>query len=152
MKNELFHKQFALSYMDLINTNFSVDHTMAILESLGITDETYREFFEKRPAYIISYVAGELGLTGTQEAVTLSSNISGAPVTLNTISPELRLSAGAFSWRGSYFTDYPVTVTANASGFSCWEVTVNGDVTRFTDKTIEVPVTEGGVQIHAVFK
>lgn len=151
-RNELFRKQFVLTFMDLIHTNFSVENTTAILETLGIKNEVYREFFENRAAYIVPYVAEEFGLTGTQGAVTLSSNISGTPVTLNTISPALHASDSGFSWTGSYFTDYPVTVTANAPGFSHWEVTANGSVETFTDTTIEVPVTTGGVQIHAAFK
>lgn len=151
-RNDLFCKQFVLTFMDLINTNFSVANTTAIMDKLGIENEAYREFFEKRPAYIVPYVAEEFGLTGARGAVTLSSNISGTPLTLNTISPALHASDSGFSWTGSYFTDYPVTVTANAPGFSHWEVTANGSVQTFTDTTIEVPVTTGGVQIHAAFK
>lgn len=151
-KNELFRKQFVLTFMDLINTNFSVENTTAIMEELGIDNENYRDFFENRAAWVVPYMAEEFKLTGTQEAVTLSSNAAGTPITLNTISPELQSSASTYSWTGSYFTDYPVTVTANNSNFSHWEVTVSGDVQTFTDATIEVPVTEGGVQIYAVFK
>lgn len=152
MRNDLFCKQFVLTFMDLINTNFSVENTMALMERLGITNTGYREFFEKRPGCIIPYMAEEFELTGTQENVTISSNVSGTPVTLNTISPELKQSNGTFLWAGSYYTDYPVTVTANAPAFSRWEVTAGGRVQTFTDKTIEIPVPEGGVQIHAVFK
>ena len=151
-KNDLFCKQFVLTFMDLINTNFSVENTTAIMEKLGIRNNSYREFFEKRAKYVVPYMAEEFELTGTQEVVTLSANRSGTPVTLNTISPEFQPSDGAFLWTGSYFTDYPVTVTANAPNFSHWEVTANGRVQTFTDKTIEVPVPRGGVQIHAVFK
>ena len=151
-KNEHFCKQFVLTFMDLINTNFSVENTTAIMNELGIVNEVYQEFFEKRAEYIVPYMQVEFGLTGTQEKVTLSSNRSGTPVTLNTITPELRLSDSAFLWTGRYLTDYPVTVTANAPNFSHWEVTANGSVQTFTDKTIEVPVLRGGVQIHAVFK
>ena len=151
-KNELFCKQFVLTFMDLVNTNLSVENTLAIMEELGINNAKYRDFFENRAAYVVPYMAEEFELTGTQETVTLSSNVSGAPITLNTISPELQPSADTYSWTGSYFTDYPVTVTADAPGFFRWEVTANGTVQTFTDTTIEVPVTEGGVQIHAVFK
>ena len=151
-QNDHFCKQFVLTFMDLINTNFSVDNTMGIMEKLGIDNGEYREFFEKRPEYIVPYMAEEFELSGTQETVTLSSNVSGTPITLNTISPELQPSVNTFSWTGSYFTDYPVTVTTNAPDFSHWEVIANGRVQTFVDTTIEVPVMEGGVQIHAVFK
>ena len=150
--NRHFCKQFVLTFMDLINTNFSVENTLAIMEYLGIHNANYQEFCENRPAYIVPYMAEEFELTGTQETVTLSSNVSGTPITLNTISPELRPSMESFSWTGNYFTDYPVTVTANAPDFSYWEVTSNGGTHKFTDKTIEVPVSTGGVQIHAVYQ
>ena len=153
-KNKLFRKQFVLTFMDLVNANLSVENTAAIMEELGIDNENYRNFFENRAEYVVPYMAEEFGLTGAQETVTLSSNASGTPVTLNTISPELRLSmdTDVFSWTGSYFTDYPVTVTAKAPGFSHWEVTANGRTQRYTGTTIEVPVSTGGVQIHAVFQ
>lgn len=151
-KNKHFCKQFVLTYMDLVNTNLSVENTKAVMKELGIRDETTLEFFEKRITYVVPFMAEEFELKGTQEKVTLSSNVSGAPITLNTVSPELRSSKNAFSWTGSYFTDYPVTVTANAPNFSHWEVTANGSVQTFTDPTIEVPVSKGGVQIHAVFE
>lgn len=151
-QNGHFCQQFVLTFMDLINTNLSVENTTAIMKSLGVADETYQTFFENRPTYIVPYIAEEFELTGTLGTVTLSSNVSGTPITLNTISPELRSSKGAFAWTGEYFTDYPVTVTANDPSFSHWEITANGSVQKSTDRTIEVPVSTGGVQIHAVFE
>ena len=154
--NASFCKQFVLTFMDLLNYNFSVDNVVAVMREAGITNERYYErysrFFENRPQYITPFLAEEFALTGTQETVTISSNISGAPVTLNTISPELRQSNGNYSWSGNYFTDYPVTVTANAPNFSHWYITTSGSVQRLTDATIEIPVSEGGVQIYAAFK
>lgn len=151
-RSKHFCRQFVLTFMDLINTNLSVENIIAIMERLGVTNTSYREFFEKRAGYIIPHMAEEFELTGTQENVTISSNSSGTPVMLNTISPELKQSNGAFSWTGIYFTDYPVTVTANASGFSHWEVTAGGRTQTFTGRTVEIPISKGGVQIHAVFK
>ena len=151
-ENEEFRKQFVLTFMDLINYNFSVDNIVSIMQNLGIRNQWYQLFFQRRPDYIVPYLAEEFALTGTQETVTISSNISGSPVTLNTISPELRQSEGNYTWSGTYFTDYPVTVTANAPNFSHWYITTGGSVQKFTDATIEIPVSEGGVQIYAAFK
>ncbi|MBD5559696.1 MAG: hypothetical protein HDQ87_04970 [Clostridia bacterium] len=150
--NELFRKQFVLTFMDLVNTNLSLENAMAVMEELGIEDPNYEDFFEHRPAYVVPHLAEEFELTGTQETVTLSANVPGTPITLNTISPELRPSADAFAWTGNYFTDYSVTVTPNAPNFSHWEITASGDTQTFTDGTIEVPIPEGGVQIHAVYE
>lgn len=155
-KNDLFRKQFVLTFMDLANTVFSVENTTAVLEKTEIGTarykERYREFFENRAKYVIPYMAEEFELTGTQQKVTISSNVSGTPVTINTISPELQAANGIYSWTGNYFTDYPVTVTATDPDFSHWEITANGSVQKLTDNTIEVPVSTGGVEIHAVFK
>jgi hypothetical protein len=94
-------------------------------------------------------MAEYFGLTGTQETVTLSSNVQGAPVTLNTITPTLSSDG---TWSGSYFTDYTVTATAVFSNFDHWEVTSADHTEIYTDQTIEVPVVEGGLEIHAVFR
>lgn len=76
-KNANFREQFVLTFMDLINTNLSAENTTAIMKSLGIVNEIYQEYFENRADFIVPYVAEEFELTGTQETVTLSSNVSG---------------------------------------------------------------------------
>lgn len=146
--NPVFFRQFVLSFMDMVNTTFSPENTTAVMDELNITNEQYRTFFEKRPEYAVPHLAEEFGLTGTLEAVALSSNRPGAPVTLNTVTPELKDGL----WSGSYFTDYPVTVTANGDGFDHWEVTSLGVKKTYDDVSIDVPVTKGGVQIHAVYQ
>jgi hypothetical protein len=145
-----FCQQFVLSFMDIANTNFSLSNVEEVLEKYGY-DISYDDyFFQERPNYIFKYLAEEFSLTGTLETVTLSSNRAGSPITLNTITPEL--SNENQTWSGTYFTDYPVTVTANADGFDHWVVTSGGSTSTYTDLTIEVPVEEGGVRIYAVFK
>lgn len=150
--NKDFCRQYVLTFMDLINTNFSVENTTAILDKLNITSATTRAFFANRANYVVPLVAEEFELTGTRAPVTISANVSGAPITLNTITPELQASDSGYSWTGSYFTDYPVTVTTDAENFSYWIVTANGRNSGYYSRTIEVPVTEGGVQIRAVFQ
>ena len=70
----------------------------------------------------------------------------GGYLVLNTITPDLSEN----TWSGSYFTDYPVTVTAVARQgyeFAGWEGTV------FSAKEqIEVPVEKGGIRLHASFQ
>ena len=66
-------------------------------------------YFANRPAYINDSLAETFSLTGTLVPVTLSVNdASMGEILLNTITPDL--SSG--SWSGNYYTDYPVTVTA----------------------------------------
>jgi hypothetical protein len=147
--NPQFCRQFVLSFMDIANTNFSLANVEEVLEEYGY-DISYNDyFFRERPKYMFQYLAEEFGLTGTQETVTLSSNKAGSPVTLNTITPEL---SSEGSWSGTYFTDYPVTVTAPSSDFDHWEVTSGGETEIYGDTTIEVPVVKGGVEIYAVFR
>ena len=146
--NPVFCRQFVLTFMDLVNTIFSQENTTNVLDKMDITNEQYRTFFEKRAEYAVPDLAEEFTLTGTQETVTLSANRGSAPITLNTITPELKDG----QWSGTYFTDYPVTVTANARGFDHWEVTAGGVTESYTESTIEVPVVKGGVRIHAVYQ
>jgi hypothetical protein len=147
---EDFCQQFVLSFMDIANTNFSLSKVEKVLEEYGY-DISYDDyFFQERPNYIFQYMAEEFDLKGTLETVTLSSNKAGSPITLNTITPELSSEDG--TWSGTYFTDYPVTVTADADGFDHWEVTSGNRTKTYTDLTINVPIDEGGVEIYAVFK
>jgi hypothetical protein len=147
--NPQFCRQFVLSFMDIVNTNFSLTNVEEVLEEYGY-DISYNDyFFRERPKYMFQYLAEEFGLTGTQETVELSSNKSGSPVTLNTITPEL---SSDESWSGTYFTDYPVTVTASSPNFDHWEVTSGGETEIYSNTTIEVPVVKGGVEIHAVLR
>jgi hypothetical protein len=147
--NPQFCRQFVLSFMDIVNTNFSLSSVEQVLEKYGY-DISYNDyFFRERPKYIVPDLAEEFGLTGTQETVALSSNKPGVSVTLNTITLEL---SSDETWSGTYFTDYPVTVTASSSDFAYWEVTSDGQTITYSDTTIEVPVVKGGVEINAVFR
>ena len=54
------------------------------------------------------------------------------------------------SWTGEYFTDYPVTVTAQPMEgyeFAGWSGSIESD-----EITIEVPVSEGGIELRAEFQ
>lgn len=146
--NEEFRKRFVMTFMDLMNYDFSPERAVRVITELNIENEELRAFFERRPEYMVKYLAKEYHLSLGLGSVTLTSNRSGAPITLNTITPELENG----TWSGQYFTDYPVTVTANEDGFSHWEVTINGKTKTLQDKTIEVPVEKGGVQIYAVYQ
>jgi hypothetical protein len=147
---EDFRKQFVISFMDILNTNFTLSNAETILNEYGY-DISYEDyFFRERPKYIVQYMAEEFGLAGTMGKVTLSSNKAGSPIMLNTITPQI--ASEGESWSGNYLTAYPVTVTAAQNGFDHWEVTSNGQTSNYTDTTIEVPVVEGGVEIYAVYK
>ena len=105
-------------------------------------------YFANRPAYINDSLAETFSLTGTLVPVTLSVNdASMGEILLNTITPDL--SSG--SWSGNYYTDYPVTVTAEPmDGYRLKEWLINGE--HITDPSTSVTLPESGADIQAVFE
>lgn len=170
MKNDAFRRQFALSFMDIANTCFDYGRVHKIVEEWR---QTYRtqvtrshqrffsadfteadfdeyldgmdEFFRKRFDYIVPSMARELGLSGTLEAVTVTVNApEGGSVLVNTASTK-----GSRVWSGSYYTDYPVTVTAvpeEGWEFAGWSGDLSGK-----EPVCEAAVKEGGIRLHARF-
>lgn len=146
--NAVFRRQFVVTFMDLVNTTFAPGRVEQLLRALD-SDLSYDDdFYRVRAGYITRYMEQELGLTGTQETLTITTDTPDAgTVTLNTIKPDL--SGG--SWSGVYYTDYPVTLTAEpAEGhvFVAWEV--NGE--RLTEPTIEADILRGGSNVHVIFQ
>ena len=95
--------------------------------------EDLRVFFENRYEYIVPCLAEHFALTGDLVSLTLSADIPIGnsqeseqedlqnAVTLNTLEPDL----ADGSWQGQYYTDYPVTLTAQAPDgfvFAGWEI------------------------------
>lgn len=144
--NPEFRRQFVLSYMDILNNNLSVTNVTRILEKYGQTQDWQDGYFLKRPAYATAHLAEEFGLTGTLETVTVSTSDSDmGSVVLNT--SRIDLSSG--TWSGSYFTDYPVTLTATSADgyrFVGWK----GDAS--TDSPVLTLPVDGGVAVEAVFE
>ena len=133
--------------MDLMNTSLSVENAAKVLATVGRDITWIDSFFEQRPIYMKQHIAKEFELTGTIENVTLhNGDETEGKIILNTITPEMENG----SWTGEYFTDYPVTVTAQpAEGYEFvgWSGSVVSD-----EITIEVPVTEGGIELTAEFQ
>lgn len=173
-QNPSFCKQFVLTFMDLANHNFRKERIQEMMAYLGRDIATYQDgFYLYRDQYIIPYMAEEFGLTSTPQKVTVSSNLPEKSVRLNTLNLELEETEPEvpetmpweawkaqfmepqppyYGWEGLYFTEYPVTVSTEEPDFLRWEVTSGEETKTFTDRTIEVPVVEGGVEIHAIFK
>ena len=147
-RNPEFCRQFVLTFMDLVNTNFKPEKVLARLKQWGVTDGEYVRFFEERPNYIIPYMAEEFDLKGSLETVTLTiSDPAAGQVTLNTIAPDL--SCG--SWAGSYYTDYPIQLKAKAGeGYNFRGWIINGMIR--TEAETELDVTAGGTEIHVIFE
>lgn len=173
-QNTTFCKQFVLTFMDLANYNFKKERVRELMTQWGRDIETYEDgFYLYRDQYIIPYMAEEFSLTSSPQKVAVSSNLEGKSIRLNTLNLELTETyqevpetkpweawkaqfmepePPTYGWEGQYFTEYPVTVSTEEPDFLRWEVTSGEQTKTFTDRTIEVPVVEGGVEIHAVFK
>ncbi|MCI9127775.1 MAG: hypothetical protein HFG28_11440 [Eubacterium sp.] len=157
-KNKKFRQQFVISFMDMVNTDFTVERARDAMDNWGVTmilgkrysdwPETY---FPERTENITKYLAQEFSLKGSRELVKLSvNNTEGGYVVLNTITPDL--SSG--KWCGSYFTDYPITLTAVANDgykFIGWQSSekLKGNLKQ---ETIQMEVPVGGVDLWAVFE
>lgn len=146
-QNEQFCKQFVLTFMDLLNTNFTVDNVSEKLKEHGEDITWLNSFFAHRPDYMKKYLAKEFELTGSLETVTLynADEVKGT-VHINSATPVMKNG----SWSGEYYTDYPVTVTANPTAgyeFVGWSGSVDS-----VEETIEVPVTDGGIALRAEFR
>lgn len=146
-QNPSFCRQFVTTFMDMVNTNFHPRRVAKLMEEWGM-DMTWNDsFFLERPGYICPYLAEEFDLKGSLETVTIeSSEPEGGRIRLNTVEPELENG----TWSGNYYTDYPVTVTAEAKKgyvFEGWSGAV-----ETKNASVEVPVTEGGIVLKAVFR
>lgn len=142
---EPFRRQFVLSFMDMVNNNFSPEAVEPVLKKYGQTLDWQDGYFRKRPSYAKQHLAEEFGLTGTPETVAVSiADPDMGTVQVNT--SRIDLSRGR--WEGQYFTDYPVTLTATANEgyeFRGWK----GDANTAED-TVTIAV-DGGISLEAVF-
>ncbi|MBR1823468.1 MAG: CotH kinase family protein [Ruminococcus sp.] len=175
MKNEDFKKQFELSFMDMANYNFDTKKTteainyykgfkQQILDTYkrfpsskhthneATFDEDYQlleTFYNTRYGNITGMMKSFMNLTGSLASVSVSNDGTKGSIKFNTIKLDDSLS----TWSGQYFTDYPVTVKAEAKegySFDHWEVT-GANVSDTTSDEITVPVSEG-VSVKAVYK
>lgn len=147
MENAAFRQQYALTLMDLINTNFSINSVASAMEPLGLDIETHAQgFYLKRAPYAIEYTADFLGIPNAVGTLTLNVD-GGREIRLNTL--ELYLNG---SWQGQYYTAYPVTLTAQGEGFDHWEITVGGVTTQIDDSCITVEIQKEGVEVHGIYQ
>lgn len=146
--NEEFCRRFVLTFMDLANTDFAAETVAAKIQDWGEDMSWNDSFFEKRFDGIVPALAREFQLRGSLEEIVLSVNDAAAgDVTINTVTCDLTEG----SWRGRYYTDYPVTVTAiprEGYEFVGWR---NGERME-AEEQITVQLKEGGCQWEAVFE
>lgn len=146
-KNPIFRQQFVLTFMDMANTCFAPDFVETVLHKWG-EDLNYNSgFYLERKESITQYLADAYDLTGTQEELTVQiSDPDAGWVQVNTCKPNLDKGI----WVGTYFTDYPVTITAEAKNgyrFVGWE----GDIPTESPE-ISFILPEGGISVRAIYE
>ncbi|MEH2960356.1 CotH kinase family protein [Candidatus Merdisoma sp. JLR.KK006] len=176
MRNEDFRRQFVLTFMDMANENFKPSRVLPLLDQLEAQYsnaaaksyerwntvpldapfedqiEELRSFFANRYDAIVPYLAKHFSLTGELVPLTLSAeNPEGGIITLNTLSPDLT----SGSWTGSYYTDYPLTLTAeplDGHTFLGWEVTDCQILSNSTAPTVQIQLRGGTTpSVKAIF-
>lgn len=147
LKNPDFKQQFVLTYLDMMNVNFNLNHAWPLLEHYGLTEHwLWSSFLAERPAYALENLIQALELAGQPCQVALTvSDPSGGTITVNTT--QANTSDG--TWTGTYLTEYPITLTAiPAPG---WEfVGWQGDI-RTTEPTLTARLTGDTTAFTAVF-
>lgn len=142
-----FCKQFVITAMDMMNTNFSEENVASVLGEWGLDISHYDGFFLKRPQYMIEALRNEFGVSGTVETVQLNTNdVEGGRVYINTT--EADMTDG--TWSGLYFTDYMVQITASPNPgyrFVGWIGSY-----EVSEERIDVGIVEGGISLTAVFE
>lgn len=146
-KNPNFVKQFVLTCCDMMNTYFQPEHIESVLRLFEKDLESYNKgFFLNRSFYMKQHMEKEFGLSGDVGNITLKNeDESKGNIIINTIEPKMVNG----KWTGEYYTDYPVTLTAQPKEgyqFVGW----SGDINA-TEITIEVPVASSGIEVQANF-
>ena len=147
MGNKDFRKQFVLSYMDIINTDFSEKKVSSVLSEFGFDMSWYDSFFVERPKYAVEHLAEEFDLEGTAEELTIRTNEpSGGTVRVNTACADL----ASGTWKGKYFTDYPVEISVECN--PGWRFAGFGGDIKGGGTSASVELKPGGTGITLAFE
>lgn len=167
VKNQTFKNKFVNRFADMLNTTFVAENVIAKIDSIAelIQPEiarnyerwnnpnpirfqnavqTMRVFGENRVEYVQSHINQELVHAGIFEVTVSNSPSEGGAIKLNTIE------IPGESWKGKYFQNVPINLTAKAfrgHKFHHWEV----DGVTVLDETIELNLKKA-TRIIAVYE
>lgn len=176
-KSDAFKRQFTLTSMDLANETFSVQNTERVIEEwLALMreplevhlrrfygeEELYRfdeevadiqAFIRGRKPYAAQYLKENFGLEGCLAPVEIEMpDMAAGQITLNTITPTFDEQG---KWKGEYFTDYPVTISAAANEgyrFAGWEISAGQEKETIAETSLELEIPVNGLHVKAVFE
>lgn len=174
-QNKDFKEQFAVTFMDMVNTCFTPEIADTVISDyvnlmkdpmekhsmrLGVpyrrfmdSVEDAQNFLDNRKSYIVQYLKDDFDLSGIPAPVEVEINDPTAGrIVLNTIEPSFDVNG---RWIGEYYTDYPITLTASANDgyrFVRWEITDSNRKETLTEDNIETNISEQGISVNAVFE
>ncbi|MBR6581432.1 MAG: CotH kinase family protein [Ruminococcus sp.] len=112
--------------------------------------QSIKTFYNDRNRSVTEQLRNTCSLKGNKVNITLNNDAAKGTVILNTITPTFKDN----KWTGSYYTDYPVTLTAKAQAgyaFSHWETsdgkTINtptAEISLTSDMTVTAVYTQSG--------
>ena len=168
LQNQHYRNHFINRFADLLNTTFSAENVIHMIDSISNLLEPemqehinrwrrpvslsswqqevqrMRNFAQQRPGYVRSHINSHFNLSGTVN-VSLAVNEDGAgKIRINTIEPEL-----AGSWEGIYFRNVPLNIQAiPAPGYRFVEWT--GSYSGQSEKIGITP--DGNIALTAIFE
>ncbi|MBE6714051.1 MAG: hypothetical protein E7575_02035 [Ruminococcaceae bacterium] len=146
LKNEIFRNQFIITYLDMMNTNYSMDSLGGmILEKYSkFGSWPWKPLMTDRKPYALEHLKYALDIAGEYTEVTV--NIEGkGRVRVNTTYAE----TDSGSWTGTYVSGLDIVLTAEASdgwSFAGWDGDISSD-----DGTVTVTLGEEGIIANALF-
>ena len=156
MRNDTFKRSFVNTFMDLMNENFKYENVLMKMEEYPYYEseymdnpglEYYTDFFRDRPAFMKKYIKEELELKGETCNITIAlDNPVGGQIIINSVTPDI--SSGM--WRGEYYTDYPIQITAvpcEGYEFEGWNIEGN----EIYDVSAEIYLESGENTVYGRF-
>ena len=146
LRNEAFRQQFILTYLDMMNVNFSMDSYggMELEAYKGIQEGVWTALLTERHAYAVEHLKYAFDLTGEACEVTLETG-EGGTIQINTTQA---ISKDGM-WTGTYLSGMEITLTARAEDgweFAGWE----GDI-HSGEESLTAQLTDAGITLKAVF-
>lgn len=142
-----FKEQFAISFMDIVNTNLTYENVCNEMKNLGIDSGRLDRFFQNRAEYMKKYISEEYGFSDKTNRIRLEIDDSThGNIRVNTCYPSF---SDGNVWEGEYFADIPITLEAQpleGYKFAGWSGDIESD-----DLSITLDMSKKDVYVKANF-